>query len=71
MPPLSVIVAVPVATAQPGCTIFTVCANAVGPVMIAVAVLVQLFNALTVTVYVPAFNPVAVCVVCAGVVFQL
>ena len=64
-------VAVPVKSPQPGCIIFTVCANAAGAVIMAVAVVWQLFIALTVTIYVPAVRPVMFGVVCTGVVFQL
>ena len=71
MPPLSVIVAVPVANPQPGCTIFIICDKAGGDVIVAVAVTVQLFKAFTVTVYIPLANPVAAKVVCVGVVLQL
>jgi hypothetical protein len=40
-------------------------------VTVVVAVVVQPFESVTVTVYVPAARPVAVCVVCTGTVFQL
>ena len=64
-------VALPDASPQPGCVMLTVCVNAVGPEMIAPAILEQLLFALTVTSYVPGASPVMVCVVCAGVVFQM
>src|SRR6476620_2490278 len=39
-------------------------------VMVAVAVAVNPLMSVTVTVYIPAMRPVAVCVVCTGVVFH-
>ncbi len=42
-----------------------------GSVIVTLALAWQLLLSVTVTTYVPALNPVAVAVVCAGVVFQL
>ena len=42
-----------------------------GCVTVTLAVAVQLFASLTVTVYVPAIKFVAVCVVCVGIVDQM
>ena len=50
VPPASVTVAVPVAAAHPGCTIFNTWVNAAGSVNITVAVVVQLLAASTVTI---------------------
>jgi hypothetical protein len=42
-----------------------------GSVTVAPTVIVQLWASVTVTIYVPAVRPVAVAVVCTGVVLQL
>jgi hypothetical protein len=45
--------------------------NSVGWVIVTVCVLTHPFPSVTVTIYVPAINPLAVAVVLTGVVFQL
>jgi hypothetical protein len=72
VPPPAVTVAEPLL--PPKQRIFTeeemVAVSCVGCVMVTVAVEVQPFASVTVTVYVPAVRPVAVAVSCAGVVLH-
>ena len=72
-PPAGTAVAVPVASPKQFASVaMAVAVNAAaGWVTVAVAVVVQRFASVTVTVYVPAVRFVAVAVVCTGVVFQL
>jgi hypothetical protein len=71
VPPLTVRSMLPFACPQVDDTVVAESASAVGCVTVTVCVVVQPFPSVTVQMNVPAQRFVAVCVVCAGVVFQL